>query len=135
MDIAERNGADFLRSLRSAECFNDCAIFFGSFASKIFCSRSRASLFSVTLADHFLPVSVFFFCAISLHFFGNRLTYRLPFKRANHLCKQMFEFLENSELSSINFDPDGRMITGFFPPSHMSIHPCSTKPWYNCRAE
>src|ERR1700678_2762300 len=52
MDIADRYGSAFRRRLRSADTFSDLAISFGSFDLKISRSRSRASLCSVTSADH-----------------------------------------------------------------------------------
>src|ERR1700720_1100562 len=52
MDIADRYGSALRRRLRSADAFSDLAIFFGSFDLKISRSRSRASLCSVTSADH-----------------------------------------------------------------------------------
>jgi hypothetical protein len=54
IDIAERNGSALRRVLRSAERFNDRAMAFGSLFAKMPCSRSSASLRSITFADHFL---------------------------------------------------------------------------------
>ncbi len=53
MDIAERNGAALRLSLRSADRFRERAIFLGSSDLNMSRSRSRASLCSVTSADHF----------------------------------------------------------------------------------
>src|SRR5271156_5831978 len=52
MDIADRYGSALRRRLRSADAFSDLAIFLGSFDLKMSRSRSRASLCSVTSADH-----------------------------------------------------------------------------------
>ena len=52
IDIAERNGEDFSRSLCSAERFKDRAILVGSSLLKISLSRSMASLSCVTSAVH-----------------------------------------------------------------------------------
>src|SRR5271168_6186 len=52
MDIADRYGSALRRRLRSADAFSDLAILLGSFDLKMSRSRSRASLCSVTSADH-----------------------------------------------------------------------------------
>jgi hypothetical protein len=54
IDIAERNGSAFRRVLCSAERLSDRAMAFGSLLVKTPCSRSSASLRSITFADHFL---------------------------------------------------------------------------------
>lgn len=51
--MADWNGVPFLRLLRSAERFNERAIFFGSFMVKTLFSRSSALLVFVTCPDHF----------------------------------------------------------------------------------
>src|SRR6185312_8656488 len=53
IDIAERKGSVLRRSECSAERLSDAAIFFGSSDSNTCSSRSSASLWSMTSADHF----------------------------------------------------------------------------------
>src|SRR5260370_10248858 len=53
--MAACSGVPLRRLLLSAERFSDVAIRFGSCESKMLFSRSRASLVSVTFADHFRP--------------------------------------------------------------------------------
>jgi hypothetical protein len=85
MDMADRNGEDFVRSLFSAECFNDAAMAPGSEDSKIFSSRSSALLVAVTVADHFLTAFLelmfcFLLSAFSFYFLikisGERRKYK-----------------------------------------------------------
>jgi hypothetical protein len=52
IDIAERKGSDFRRSLRSAERLSDWATALGLRFLNTPCSRSSASLFAVTRFDH-----------------------------------------------------------------------------------
>jgi hypothetical protein len=54
IDIAERNGSALRRVLCSAERLSERAMAFGSLFVKTPCSRSSASLRSITLCDHFL---------------------------------------------------------------------------------
>src|SRR5690606_5543409 len=51
--MAERNGPALRRRLASAERLSEAAIAFGSLRVKTSCSRSSASLLSVTCCDHF----------------------------------------------------------------------------------
>jgi hypothetical protein len=63
------------RLLCSAEYFNDCAIFSGSFDSKISCCISNALLCSVTSADYFSLVVV----AMFFNFFPHCKAYFVPY--------------------------------------------------------
>lgn len=53
IDIAERNGSAFRRLLRSAERLSERAMAFVSLLVKTPCSRSSASLRSITSADQY----------------------------------------------------------------------------------
>jgi hypothetical protein len=56
IDIADRNGGDLRRPLRSTERFNDSAIWRALLFLNTPLSKSIASLRCVTPADHFLEV-------------------------------------------------------------------------------
>ncbi len=60
MEIADRNGVAFFLVLCCADCLSDLAIFKGDLDLNISCSKSKASLWLVTAADHFLTIFPFF---------------------------------------------------------------------------
>src|SRR5690606_35168102 len=87
MDIADCNGVPFRRLLVSEERFSDFATFRGFPDLKTFVSRSSASLFSVTFADHLRGFFCVFFAVFLAGFFRVadfaircRLCVRLPEK-------------------------------------------------------